>query len=120
MRKDHERLLDIRDAIVKIQKYAERGRLAFENDELVQTWIIHHLQIIGEASAQLTADFRDRHSSIPWQKIIGMRNILVHRYFGIDISLVWQAIEAELPKLLQTVEAVIANEQKGPDQDATT
>lgn len=54
MRNDRERLLDITDAIAKIEKYASRGRVAFESDELVQTWMLHHLQIIGEATRGLS------------------------------------------------------------------
>lgn len=84
MRDDHEFLLDIKEAIEQINKYTVRGQTSFENDELVQTWVLRHLQIIGEASRQLSEDFRKRHSDIPWSKMIGMRNILVHRYFGID------------------------------------
>lgn len=83
MRDDHEFLLDIKEAIEQINKYTVRGQTSFENDELVQTWVLRHLQIIGEASRQLSEDFRKRHSDIPWSKMIGMRNILVHRYFGI-------------------------------------
>lgn len=120
MRKEFERLLDIKDAILKIQKYAARGKSVFEKEELVQTWIIHHLQVIGEASSQLPEGFRNRHSSIPWSKIIGMRNILVHRYFGIDTSLVWQAIEVDLPILLETVDAILRGEQGLPEENSTT
>ncbi len=49
MRNDRERLLDVREAIEKIEKYADRGRDTFNSDELIQTWIVHHVQIIGEA-----------------------------------------------------------------------
>ena len=54
MRSDRERLLDIQEAIERIEKYATRGREAFERDELIQTWILHHLQIIGEAARALS------------------------------------------------------------------
>ena len=57
MRDDSERLKDILEAIENIEKYASRGKELFEQDELIQVWIIHHLQIIGEASAAMSQNF---------------------------------------------------------------
>ena len=88
MRDDKERLLDILEAISSINKYASRGREAFEKEELIQTWIVHHLQILGEAAAKVSQDFQNKSAQIPWHKIIGMRNILVHNYFDIDVDVV--------------------------------
>lgn len=98
MRNPKERLLDILDAITKIERYAARGREAFERDELIQVWILHHLQIIGEAVARL-GDFCKAHPQVPWAEIIAMRNILVHEYFGVDLEEIWQTIERDLPAL---------------------
>lgn len=107
MRSDHERLLDIQEAIKNIHKYAKLGKDEFENNELIQSWIVRHLQIIGEASSRLSEDFRNSHPEIPWPKIIGMRNILVHDYFGIDKAIVWAAVENELPTLRIHIEKII-------------
>lgn len=103
MRDDRERLLDIQEAIERIEKYAERGHEAFERDELIQTWILHNLQILGEAARAISADFKQQHSEVSWQQIAGMRNILVHDYFGIDASIVWEVVERDLPILKQQV-----------------
>jgi len=105
MRDDRERLLDILEAIERIEKYAAQGQETFERNELVQTWIVHHLQIIGEASRTLSADLKDQHPEVPWSKIIGMRNILVHDYFGIDVDVVWSVVERDLPDLKRQIEA---------------
>lgn len=99
MRDSRVRLMDILEAIERIERYAARGRRAFEEDELIQTWVIHHLQIIGEAAARLDRDFHDAHPDIPWAEIVAMRNILVHDYFGIDLEEIWSAIERDLPGL---------------------
>lgn len=107
MRDDRERLLDIREGIEKIEKYAMRGRPAFEQDELVQTWIIHHLEIMGEAVRFLSPQLRERHPSAPWAKIIGMRNILIHHYFGIDAEAVWSVVEYDLPDLKRAVDDIL-------------
>ncbi len=80
MRDDRERLLDILEAIERIEKYAARGLQFFEHDELVQVWILHHLQIIGEAARALSPRFRDQYSDVPWSQVIGMRNVLVPKF----------------------------------------
>jgi len=104
MRDDRERLLDIKEAIGNIKKYSVKGRRTFEEEELVQNWIIHHLQIIGEAAAKISDDFQEQHPDIPWLKIIGMRNILVHDYFHIDINAVWAVVENDISQLEQQIE----------------
>jgi uncharacterized protein with HEPN domain len=72
MRDDRVRLLDIQEATIeRIEKYAGQGQEAFEHEELIQTWIVHHLQIIGEAARALSSDLRDQHPEMPWSKIIG-------------------------------------------------
>ena len=99
MREDRERLKDILEAIEHIEKYAAQGRKTFEQDELIQTWILHHLLILGEATSRISDEFIEKHPNIPWTKITGMRNILIHHYFGIDLEVVWSVVEKDLPDL---------------------
>lgn len=107
MRDDLERLRDIQEAIGRIEQHTAKGRSAFERDELIQTWVVHHLQIIGEATRHLSSALTAKHPEIPWSRIIGMRNILVHDYFSIDIEAVWQAVERDLPDLKRKVDALL-------------
>jgi uncharacterized protein with HEPN domain len=72
MRDPKERLRDILDAIARIERYASRGREAFEHDELIQVWIFHHIQIIGEAAANLGRDFHEAHPEVPWPQIVAI------------------------------------------------
>jgi uncharacterized protein with HEPN domain len=65
MRAPKERLRDILDTIARIELNAARGREAFEQDELIQVWIVHHLQVIGEAAAQLGRNFHDVYPEVP-------------------------------------------------------
>jgi len=95
MRDDRERLLDIQEAVERIERYTARGREAFEQDELIQTWVLYHLQIIGEAARALSSEFTGQHAEVPWPRILGMRNILVHNYFGIDVAIVWSVVERD-------------------------
>lgn len=106
MRDDRERLLDVKESIEHIEKYAARGRDAFDDNELIQTWIVYHLQVIGEAVRGLSGDVRDNHPEVPWSKIIGMRNILIHGYFGIDKD-VGSAVESEIPSLKASVDSIL-------------
>lgn len=107
MRSDRERLLDILEAIERIEKYTESGRASFDEDELVQTWVIHHLQIIGEAARGLSETTITQHPEIPWRNIIGMRHILVHNYFGIDTAIAWRAVKDDLPDLKSNVQKLL-------------
>lgn len=69
MRDDRERLLDIQEAIERIERYAAQGRENFEQDELIQTWILHHLQILCEAARAISTDFKQQHPEIAWPQI---------------------------------------------------
>ena len=106
MRSDRERLLDILEAIQRIERYAAGGRAAFEADELLQVWIVYHLQVIGEAVRLLSETTRAQQPDVPWAPIVGMRHILVHEYFGIDRNLVWAVVERDLPALKAAVQAL--------------
>lgn len=107
MRSNRERLLDIQEAIERIEKYTADGKEAFEASDLVQTWVVHHLQIVGEAARALPDDFRQTHPEIPWKKIVGMRHILVHNYFGTDTTIVWSVVEDDLPDLKTKLDAIL-------------
>ncbi len=111
MRDPYERLRDIQEAIANIMKYTDRGRDSFDQHELVQTWVIHHLEIIGEAARSIPQGFKDSHPEIPWKQINGMRNILVHQYFGINRDRVWAVIEADLPNLKKGVDAILTGRE---------
>lgn len=113
MRDSRERVLDILEAIERIEKYALGGREEFERSELVQVWILHHLQILGEAVNALRPELRQDHPEIPWAPIVGMRNVLVHKYFEIDTDIIWTVIERELPELKAKFQSIL--EECGPE-----
>lgn len=107
MRDDRVRLDDVLEAIKRVERYAKRGRKVFRTDELIQNWVIHHIQIIGEAAGKLSESFRKAHTEIPWPQIIKMRHVLVHDYFGIDLEEVWAVVERDLPDLKRKVKAIL-------------
>ena len=107
MKSDRERLLDISEAIERIQRYSEKGREEFADDELLQTWVVHHLQIIGEAVGRLSDPLKEKHPEVPWREIVAMRNILVHDYFAIDVDKVWNVVERDLPDLKVKIDSIL-------------
>jgi uncharacterized protein with HEPN domain len=107
LRDDKERLRDINEAIEKIEKYVSIGYQAFTEDERTQVWIIHHLQVIGEASNHLSDELTEQNKDIPWADIVGLRNILVHQYFGIDLTQVWETAELDMPVLKAKVREIL-------------
>ncbi len=107
MKSAKARLQDILSAIEQIEKYRARGRAAFDQDELIQIWMVHHLQIIGEAAAQLGRSFHETYPYAPWAQIVAMRNILVHQYSGVDLNEIWNAVENDIPELRQAIERLV-------------
>lgn len=107
MRSDKERLLDILQSIAAIEKYTKRGRSFFYKNELVQSWVMRHLEIIGEAASGSSEGLRDRNPGIPWRNIIGMRNVLAHGYFEIDTDTVWKVVENDLNSLKKSVKRIL-------------
>lgn len=69
--------------------------------------MVHHLEILGEACRSLSTSLRSGHPEVPWAAIVGMRNVLVHDYFGIDLGEVWSTVEKDLPVLRAQLQSVI-------------
>ncbi|HZA39097.1 MAG TPA: HepT-like ribonuclease domain-containing protein [Actinomycetota bacterium] len=105
MRGDRDRLADILEALARIRRHAT-GRESFAADELAQTWVVHHLEIFGEAARSLSQEARSRSEGVPWAEIIAMRNVLVHRYFEVDVEQVWRVVES-LPDLETKIRALM-------------
>ncbi|MGE5401908.1 MAG: DUF86 domain-containing protein [Ignavibacteriales bacterium] len=103
MRNDTEWLKDILDEIGLIEKYSVQGEKVFQKDELIQTWMVHHLQIIGEAAGKLSEHLRQKYSSIQWRDIISMRNFIVHQYFGVDLEEIWNTVIYDIPVLKNNI-----------------
>lgn len=104
---DHGRLCDILEAIDKATRYLVRGEQPFLEDEMLQVWAVHHLQVIGEAANRLTPELRERHPEVPWRAIIAMRNVLVHEYADVDIGEIWRALTEDLPPLRSAITKIL-------------
>lgn len=93
-------LEDILGAISKIRRYTSGlSRDAFAADEKTLDAVIRNLEVIGEAVKQLPPDLRTREPGTDWQKIAGLRDLLIHQYFGIDVDILWDIIQHKLTTL---------------------
>jgi uncharacterized protein with HEPN domain len=101
-------LEDILEAIARIQRYTQGlSREAFVDDERTVDAIVRNLEVIGEAVKQLPAEVRLRAPAIEWQKIAGLRDILIHRYCGIDTEIVWDVVQTKLADLKIAVRSIL-------------
>ncbi|MCK5135949.1 MAG: DUF86 domain-containing protein [Bacteroidales bacterium] len=107
---DKIRLQHILDAIQEIESYL--GDVDFEKfleNSMMRYACIKQMEIIGEASNHVTAGVKSEFSSVEWGQIIGMRNVFVHEYFGVDATIVWEIIKGDIPDLKDKIEKIIQN-----------
>lgn len=96
---------DILAAVRKIERYTSgMDEEQFRQDDKTVDAVVRNLEIIGEATRHLPEDFLARHPDVPWRQVAGMRNRLVHEYFGVDLDLIWQVIRQHLPQLQTRLE----------------
>lgn len=101
-------LQHILDAILRIEEYTrEINYENFTQNTLIQDGVIRQIEIIGEATKNLSDAFRSKYSYIPWKDIAGMRDKLIHEYFGVDIDAVWDTVKKDVPSLKLEIEKVI-------------
>jgi uncharacterized protein with HEPN domain len=110
-------LQHILDAIERVEVYligVDEER--FWDEPMVQDAVIRQMEIIGEASRRVSEETRVRNPKIPWQDMAGMRNKLIHDYFGVDVGTVWLTATGDLPELASEIEQLI----RTPDDPMST
>ena len=107
---DKVRLLHIIDAISEIEDYLQDIDLEyFVKNSMMFNATLRQLEIIGEASNRLSEELLNNNSTIPWARIIGLRNLVIHEYFGIDDFTIWNVIKINLPDLKLKVLVLLEN-----------
>ena len=101
-------IADVLERINTIEEYAHGMDSAdFENDRKTQDAVIRNLEVIGEIVKRIPDDFRSDYPQVPWKKIAGMRDKLIHDYLGIDIQAVWLVVEESLPELKEEISEIL-------------
>jgi len=103
MKDDSLYLTHILECIANIEDYTSDGKETFLNSKIIQDAVIRNLEIIGEATKRISKNLRSQNPNIPWREMAGLRDVLIHDYFGIDVKIVWNVVEQELPRLKQKI-----------------
>ena len=106
-------LRHISDAISRIEEYVRGTEYRdFTENHLIQDGVIRQIEIIGEATKRLPEKIRKKYFDIPWKDMAGMRDKLIHGYFGVDLDAVWDTVEKDIPILKEKIRNIIAEEEK--------
>jgi uncharacterized protein with HEPN domain len=91
---------DILESISKIEEYTKAiSKDDFSRNTQVQDAVLRRLEVIGEAVKNIPEEFKDRYPEIPWKKIAGVRDVLIHAYFGVNLERIWKIVEEDIPGL---------------------
>ena len=100
------------DAEEALRFVGGRAREDLNDDRMLTLACTRLLEVIGEAARQVSAESRDRYSQVPWNGMTGMRNRLVHAYFDINLDVLWETLERDLPALVPVIRDIIAREER--------
>jgi len=104
---------DILDSINDIENFIKGMNFNdFKNDRKTINAVIRSIEVIGEASKKIPKSIRERHPDIPWKKIAGMRDKLIHEYFGIDLEILWKVAKEEIKKLEPGIKQILSDLQE--------
>jgi uncharacterized protein with HEPN domain len=106
-------LSHILDSIELIEEYSKGVQEArFHKKRELQDAIIRRLEIIGEAVKNLSVTFKAKYPDIPWKQIAGMRDILIHEYFDVDLFLTWKVVKQELPRIKKKLKVILSQDSQ--------
>ena len=105
--RDEDYLRHVLDAISAIESYVLDGEAAFRADRRTRDAVVRNVEIIGEAVSKLSADLKTKNTDVPWGKIAGMRNRLIHGYLTVDQDVVWSTVAQVLPDFKQRIEGLL-------------
>ena len=105
---DSVRIRHILDAAREAISFADdRSRTDLDTDRKLNLSLVRLLEIIGEAARGISEEFRDSHPDLPWNKMVGMRDRLIHGYFDVNLGVVWETVTQDLPSLITQLEKMV-------------
>ena len=107
MKDDRIYLGHILECIDRIEQYTKDGHAHFSKSLLTQDGVLRNLQILGQSVTKLSDRMRSDHPEIDWKGIVGLRNVLVHDYLGVNVERVWEVVRNDLPGLRQNIQAIL-------------
>ncbi len=110
---DSIRVRHMLDAAQEAVSFAQdKSRASLDADRKLTLALVKSTEIIGEAAAKVTQNYREESPQIPWLSIINMRNRLIHAYFDIDLDILWKTVTEDLPPLIAELEGIVSLEEK--------
>lgn len=107
-RRDRDYIADIQEAIQRILAYTQDMSWdTFLHDDRTQDAVVRNIEVIGEATKNLSGTLRKRYPHLPWKDMAGARDRLIHHYFGINNEIVWQIVQQDLPALLPKIQGIL-------------
>ena len=108
MKDDRLYLIEIDERIRRIESFTQAGRDKFMNSFELQDATIRNFEVIGEAAKRVSPALKDAHPEIPWKRISGFRDVLIHDYLGVNAAEVWNIVEHDLPDLKSKIKSLLA------------
>jgi uncharacterized protein with HEPN domain len=111
-------LIDIVERARRIERYLSEGRDAFDDSDLIQDAVIRNLEVIGEAAKGVPDDFRAQWPTVPWRRLAGFRDILIHAYRSVRMDTVWNAAADRLPDVRRSIEQILTELEGDPESES--